>query len=461
MRFLFHTSLRSALTVQAGFVIFLAVFICAASLLIFSAEEDREDLDASLLHDTQTIGRFLEGQRPEEETSNLLRMLLAAEPGRRMAEVRLSSGQIVDIPARADGPILIDEFTPAPTAPQFQSSELNGNTVRIVHASVGGQLVAVASRPPSLAEVLANVLVLYGVLTVVLILIVFTGGRWLANRALAPVLEIADSAERITSFDITHRLPVNQPDRELHRLTSILNDMLDRLQASFDLVRRFTADAAHEIKTPLAIIHGHLEATLRNQELAEREENTLLLTLREVERMNRLVDGLLLLSRSDAGRLDLEFKTLDWSALAAELLHDAEILCAPLGLVLHTSIAPGVIVFADREYLRQVLLNLLDNACKYNRIGGRVQITLTDNPPRFEIGNTGEPIPSDVIPFVFERFQRADQSRTRGVNESRTGLGLGLSICNEIIHAHGGQINIVQSQEDWTVFAVTLFTQKA
>ncbi len=456
MKRLFQPSLRSVLTLQAGLVIFLAVFICAGGLFLFSVQEEHEDLDASLLHQSKIIGRIIMDERSHDGTMILLKTLLASERDHRMAEIRRAKGQITRLATHSQVPILLDAGLPLPAQPYFLTKTINGHSRRILYSSFGDNLIAVAAQPESMRENIQNVLVVYSILTVILLVIILSGGRWLANAALAPIVEMADDAARIQNFDSAQRLSINQVDAELRRLANVLNDMLDRLHSSFSLIRRFTADAAHEIKTPLTIIQGHLESTLRSEGFPPQQETTLLLTLREVERLNRLIEGLLLLSRSDANRLELQCEPVDWSELTGELLHDADILCAPLNLQLSTDIDPGIFISADRPHLRQVLLNLLDNACKYNRPGGSIRMELhsENGRARFTIGNTGPAIPDAT--HLFERFQRGDTSRTRGQQD---GLGLGLSICREILHAHGGEIALEKSANDWTQFTVTLFKQ--
>ena len=453
-------TLRSQLTVQAGFIILIAALISAASFLFFTVREDREDMNGALLHKARAMVRILGNAHSDQESTPLLKTLLAAETEHYLAEIRNPSGHIRLLATHSVVPFLISPGQPLPTQFFYETKPDVRRRLRVLYFPHQGSLIAIAARQESLNEAIRNALLLVVILAALLLVITYFGGRWLASRALAPITELADVSSRITSFETNQRLPVLQADEEIHRLASVLNAMLDRLQASFTLVRRFTADAAHEIKTPLAIIQGHLESTLQSATFAPREEDTLLLVQKEVARLHRLVEGLLLLSRSDAGQLHIDATPLDFSAFLTDLLADAEILAAPLGLTVTSSIPPEITVHADASQLRQVFLNLLDNACKYNHPGGTVDIQLSSEFQRIhtDITNTGPAIPTELVPHLFERLRRGDASRSHS-ETTPAGFGLGLSIAREIILAHGGEIALMENATGLTTFRVTLFNR--
>jgi len=280
------------------------------------------------------------------------------------------------------------------------------------------------------------------------------GGWWIAGRALAPVAEVTAAAKAITAERLDQRLPIPAADDEIGRLTAVLNAMIDRLEASFHQARRFSADASHELRTPLTILRGEIESALREPALAPAQERLLLDLLEEVEGLSRITDGLLLLSRADAGRLQVEKEPVDLSRLLGELLEDVEILAGAEEVQVETRIEGGVTVQGYEPFLRQLVLNLLDNALKYNRPSGRVRIGLdaTDCEARLVVGNTGPGVESDQAEHLFERFYRG----ARAQSSRRRGHGLGLSICREIARAHGGEITLAKAEPDWTEFCVAL-----
>lgn len=280
------------------------------------------------------------------------------------------------------------------------------------------------------------------------------GVWWITRKALQPLQEVATAAEQIHAKALNQRLPEPRTQDEVGRLVRVLNHTFDRLERSFEQATRFSIDASHELKTPLTIIRGEIEYALKAEADSVQIESFLEGLLTETQRLCDIVEKLLLLSRADAGALMLTREILDFSAICHELVEDAQILAGPKRISTEFEIAPDVKVWADELYLRRVLLNLLDNATKYNLQGGSLAISLSKGNALavLRIANTGPGITKEHENRVFERFYRADPSRS---SES-SGSGLGLSICREIVAAHGGQMWLEQSRSGWTAFTVTL-----
>lgn len=284
-------------------------------------------------------------------------------------------------------------------------------------------------------------------------LVAFAGWR-LAVFALAPVHEATAAAEAITAERLDQRLPVPKSRDEIAQLAEVLNRMIDRLESSFKQARRFTADASHELRTPLTIIRGELENSLRLPDLPATIERLLLDLLEETNHLASITDGLLLLSRADAGRLTLSLIQVDLSNVVTELLEDAEILASAENIRVESTIESGIEVDGHEPFLRQLVLNLVENAIKYNRLGGTVRIELKRDGSQivFTVGNTGDGIRPEQAHLIFDRFYRGEPSR----DSEKRGHGLGLSICHELARAHGGEIVLVESRPDWTEFRVKL-----
>jgi heavy metal sensor kinase len=267
------------------------------------------------------------------------------------------------------------------------------------------------------------------------------GGWWVAGRALRPIRALAAAAEAIRPDRLDQRVPESTANDEIRRLAATLNAMLVRLEHSFDQAKRFAADASHELRTPLAIMRGEIEAILRRADLAPAGEAQLLSLQQEISRLDRITEQLLLLARFDAGQVKLAREPIDFSALIAEVCEDAEVLAAAHDVTLTTSIAPDLWVTGDPQQLRRVLLNLLDNAAKYNRSGGTIHCALCSHhgQAHLALANTGPGIPREARAQIFQRFFRADPSRA-----ARRGHGLGLSLCREIALAHGGTLELAE-----------------
>ena len=241
---------------------------------------------------------------------------------------------------------------------------------------------------------------------------------------------------------------------EIGEHIQVLNGMFDRLQRSFEQANRFTADAAHELRTPLTIMRGQIEEALRSGRFKLEQERFLVGLLEETTGLQKISDNLLLLARFDTGKSTLQLTSLDFSAVVREAGEDAELLAAPRGISIRVQIAPSIHVNGDRVMLRRVALNLIDNAVKFNREGGEVSLVLrsVDGAAVFSVGNTGPGIPTERQGALFERFFRIGSDRNRDTG----GSGLGLSLCREIVNAHGGRIELSRSKEDWTEFNVCL-----
>ena len=330
------------------------------------------------------------------------------------------------------------------------TTSIGGDKVRVLQVTRNGVRVRVAADLGPIEQIERTLWITYAVLLPLTLLFIAFGGMWLSRKALSPVEQIAQAAERITAQKLDQALPSPGTSDEIGHLTEVLNKMISRIRVSFDQARRFSADASHELKTPLTIIRGEIEASLRSGPLPPVVEKTMLDLQEETGRLIHIVESLLILSQADAGKFNIELSPVDLGAFMDELVEDVEILAAPRGITLNTDFTPGVFVNANVQFLRQVLLNLFDNAVKYNRPDGEIRAELVrkNGQAVFTISNTGANISPVDRERIFDRFHRADRSRER----STGGQGLGLSICREIIRAHGGEISLEPGVKGWTSF---------
>jgi heavy metal sensor kinase len=280
------------------------------------------------------------------------------------------------------------------------------------------------------------------------------GGYLLARRALKPVEQIAGKAEVITQHNLSERLPVARTGDELERLSVALNHMITRLDDAFGNSKRFVADASHELRTPLTVIQGELEDMASDPRLTQELRDRIGSTLEEVERLGKIVQKLFALSRLDAGEAQEEWVQVDLTALVAATSDQMLLLAEDRNITVTRDPGQPVHVMGDRARLKQVVVNLIDNAVKYTPPGGSVRLKVYKDPGHgiIEVVDTGMGIPPEAVPLVFERFFRVDRERSSGDG----GAGLGLAIVRSICTAHGGKVEVESVHGSGSRFLVIL-----
>jgi heavy metal sensor kinase len=279
------------------------------------------------------------------------------------------------------------------------------------------------------------------------------GGYALVSRALRPVDQISHSAEQMSLQDLSARLPVVPSGDALERLSTALNGMLGRLSDSVQASRRFLADASHELRTPLTVIKGELQELTAGhpvdaRELAERVGSV----LEEVDRLEHLVSGLLILSRLDAGEAPHDWRDVDLGDLVSNISDQMRLIADDRGVEIDLKGVEPVVVFGDRSRLKQVIVNLLDNAIRFTARGGRISLATRrdDTATVLEVSDTGIGMPAAALPLVFDRFYRVDEARSRDDG----GAGLGLSIVKSICSMHGATVSVQSSPGSGSCFRV-------
>ncbi len=280
------------------------------------------------------------------------------------------------------------------------------------------------------------------------------GGWWLTRRALSPVKKLTGDIKKIHEHNLREPLSRTQNGDEIDQLTKVFNDTLSRLDDSFNRIREFTLHASHELKTPLTVLCGETETALREDALSSAERERAASQLDELRRLTRIVDGLTLLAKADAGQIALKLEPLRFDELVRDNFADAQILAEPLGIQVELTSCEEISVRGDRHRLRQLLLNLADNAVKYNQPHGGVIMSLlkSGDMAQFTIVNTGAGIPPEILPRVFDRFFRGDPAHENTID----GCGLGLSIAKWIVSAHNGTIQIESALSKLTTVTVRL-----
>ena len=289
----------------------------------------------------------------------------------------------------------------------------------------------------------------------ILVLVASLLGYWLSGKSLAPVDRIIRSAEQIGVNNLSRRLEVPEPRDELRRLTETLNSMLDRIETSFRRITRFTADASHDLRTPMTIIRATAEIALRKRRTESEYQEALGRVLETSVETTTMLENLLALARADAGTGGLEMHEVDLTAHIRKAQERAAVLAASKSLSL-TALVPetAVLVRADAVAIDRLLLILLDNAVKYTPPGGRCEIELerSENEAHIMVRDSGVGIETSELELVFERFHRSDHARS----PETPGAGLGLSIARWIAGVHGGSIRAASKIGVGSEFFVTL-----
>lgn len=350
----------------------------------------------------------------------------------------------------------LNERRPPPIAPppqiNFIDKVINGKKWRVGLASTPEPRLGIAVGYEVIDEEMRmiNTAFFFGIPSA--LLLIGLAAWFLSHRALQPIQHLTNTMQTISSKALNARMDEKVNDKEFSQLISVFNDLLSRLERSFQQAIRFSGDAAHELKTPLAIIQGQLELAIQQAATGSAIQKTLTDTLDEVRRLSVISRKLLLLSQADAGKLRLHRTSVSLSQLLIDLVEDAQLLAPHLSI--KTTIASDLSIEADTDLLYQALQNLISNAIKYNTTQGWITIRATQKANRIEIdiSNSSHGIPQELNSRLFERFTRGDASHNRQIE----GFGLGLSLAQEIIKAHGGSLTLSINKNDETGFLVSL-----
>ncbi len=346
------------------------------------------------------------------------------------------------------------------SAPRREPAEFDpatpGRHVAPQHIRIAGREYVVVVMEP-LDRVAASLAIvrralIFGIPLV--LAIAAAAGFWLASRSLSPLDRMAEQAHEITGSSLHKRLDIGDAAHELETLAASFNELLSRLDQSFDTMRRFVADASHELRTPVSVIRSEADLALARERAPSEYRQSLALILDESRRLSTLIEDLLNLARADAGHVRLRVEEFYFNDLIAECCRAMEPLAAQRGVALSFE-TPGDLPFhGDEALIRRLAMNLLDNAVRYTPAGGRVTVSVASEPDgiRLRVADTGIGISPDAAAHVFERFYRADKARSR----QDGGFGLGLSIVKWIAESHHGHVALETAPEAGATFTVTL-----
>lgn len=336
---------------------------------------------------------------------------------------------------------------------QTRTLQLFGDACRVGAWREGPYLVRIGARVNMIERFLKNLGIGLAASFPAVGLVVFFGGLWLGRRTVAPVSELCAAAERISTSNPRERLPMPAAQDEIAKLTEVVNRSFDRMQASYDVATRFSADASHQLKTPVTILRAGLDHLSRATELNETQAAEVAMLRQQTRRLTSLIDDLLLLAQADAGRMLLELEVLDLRTQIQAAEDDLRVLVAENGITVEENLPAVLPVKGDRRLLAMVLQNLVENAAKYTPTGGSIRISgfIEAGEVVVRMGNTGRGISIADQEWIFERFRRGADT---GGNV--TGHGLGLNIARELARAHGGDLTLNPSESGWTEFELRL-----
>ncbi len=458
--------LRVRLTLWYGSALALVLIIFSVVLYAMTARNLRDAVDESL-EDTATIAvRSLEerGFLPLLNEKELLSQFPELARIDKFFQIFSPSGTITisspnikhhDVPlSRTALEVAFSGRSIFESAKYPNEPPLRVISVPIMYRDNLLYIVQVGTSMESVGETLHRFLILLVVAIPIALAVSLAGGWFLAGRALRPVDEITLAAQRIAAGDLSQRLSMPTTHDEIGRLAATFNNMIGRLDASFRQIRQFTSDASHELRTPLTVMKGETDLILRRSRPLEDYKSVLESNLEEIDRMTRIVDELLFLSRADMGEVKIEALPVALQALVEDVHRQAKLLGHDRNIEVLLGTVMPVVVHGDDLRLRELLLNLVENAMKYSHPGGKVEIALLKDgrEARLSITDHGIGIAPADHQKIFQRFFRTDVARTH----TKKGTGLGLAICAWIADLHKGRVEVQSDLGQGSTFTVVL-----
>jgi signal transduction histidine kinase len=464
------TSWYVGLLAVALLVFSVGIYVCIRTYL-------NESLQRALSGTAHTIANDFLAKLPTKGDAWVLgeiRESYEASPNDHYIRLSASNGVLYQTDDMRDPSIQIGEIALPllSTEGAFHRQTIQGRDVMIYSLpfqATDGRLIEVEAGTSlfSMQQTLHSLTKILTVATILILILATIGGYLLMTQPLRPLVVLTGKAADIGRKKLGERLPVIPTGDELERLTHSLNGMIDRLEDAVNHNHRFSADASHELRTPLTIMRGELEEMLRIEELPPQAVENLVSTLEEIDRMSRIVNSLMTITRLDAGGERMAMQVLDLSELVRTTMDHMRLLAEEKGLPLNCACERDVYVYADPMRIKQVLVNLIDNAIKYTQPGedfqesslqestrGRVDIAVfaSGSSAWLKIADQGIGIAPEVLPNVFDRFYRADFARSRDAG----GVGLGLAIVKAIVVAHDGSVSITSTPDQGSTVLVQL-----
>ena len=442
-------SLKVKVGIYAALLTMAALVAGVAVMMVTLYFYQLSGLDESLHGDARELVWDLKNFRdaPTSPREPLIEKFVPVDMREDYLVIEGPEGQILYQSANLNGAMLTG------TVGEVRTLDVQGQAARVGVWRVDPYLIRIGSRLMVLERFQKDLGMGFATALPVVGLVVFFGGLWLGRRAVAPVAELSAAAERISASNPRERLPLPEARDEIAKLTEVLNRSFDRLQTSYETATRFSADASHQLKTPLSILRAGLDHLSGATDLNEAQVEEVSLLRQQTRRLTSLIEDLLLLAQVDAGWMFLAKEDLDLKPLIQAASDDLQTLVEGKGITMEEKLPEALPVKADRRLVALVLQNLVENAAKYTTAGGRIRVVGMKEGDWLvvRISNTGQDIPEVDREQIFERFRRGS-----AVGGNVRGHGLGLNIAKELLQAHGGELRLNASEPGWIEFEFRL-----
>lgn len=454
-------SIRFRLALWYTVLVALTFIVVSAIVSAYLNRTLSSALDQSLVNESRWITSRLEKRTAHMESDEKIRGEIfehaAFHPVKEYIEVRDAEGNIFyRSPNLGDGDTLAHHLRLARGQNSVMTSvqSFRKHDIRMIIERTSLGTVYLAMPTESITAAGDQLVRIFAWMFPAVVLAAVIIGNYLARKSFSKISQVVETAKRITADRLHDRIPEHDTKDEIGEIISTFNAMISRLDISFGQMRQFSADASHELRTPLTVIRSQLETAL-NSKISQTELKKIIANcLDESMRMSDIIENLLLLAKADAGQDIIRLEPVDLQALIHQTYEESVIIASQKEISVKLEDPADVTVLGDAQRLRQMMLNLIDNAVKYNRVQGAIALSLQrqNGSVVISVSDTGCGIPSDAIPYIFDRFYRVDPAR----NREHGGAGLGLSIVRWIVQAHGGTISVSSSLKGGSQFQVTL-----
>jgi heavy metal sensor kinase len=453
-------SIRSRLTIRYTLIVAVIFLVIATVTYNIVSATLYDQLDASLLNEARWIAQQLENQRsgvvPDETVIAAIREHSAYYPTKEFVEIWSPDGRLFCQSLNVAGDSLVRHVSlPAAGMLVYQTvSTYRIQPLRILSESTPYGTILVAIPEEGIARALEQLMRVMAWMGPVVVLLAFGSGLFLSIRSLRKVDEVTEIARKISADRLSARIPTHDVDDEIGRLIATFNGMIAGLDASFERMKQFSADASHELRTPLTVLRTQLETALASRTSASEVKKIVAQCLDEAIRMGSILENLLLLGKDDAGQAGIKRERVRLDYLIRDTYDETVVLASQKSIEVRIENSDNVLIWGDKQRLRQMILNLVDNAIKYSHEKSVITLSLAkhNGQATVVVRDQGIGIPRSEISRIFDRFYRVDRARSRTLG----GSGLGLAIVKWIVEAHGGTIAVKSAVDRGSEFTVSL-----